>query len=172
MKDRRTFLKEVCPTVAFAFFGISFLEACSADSLEDDTNTQTTPQNDNGGSSDSGDNSGNGFTKNGSTYTIDLTHSNFSSKLSNVGNWMNGQSLGIPALFLRISSDEIKAYTNICPHNNQQNQWSYQSANNRFKCDVHGNSYPDDCNSAGSDGNRLKCYNSSLSGDELTVTIS
>ena len=166
MKNRRDFLKEVCPTVAFAFFGISFLEACSSDSIDDEPNVGTNPQNNNGG------NSGNGFTKNGSTYTIDLTHSNFSSKLLNVGDWMNGQSLGIPVLLLRISSDEIKAYTNICPHNNRQNQWSYQSANNRFKCNAHGNSYPDDCNSTGSDGNRLKCYNSSLSGDELTVTIS
>ena len=28
-KDRRSFLTQVCPTVAFAFFGLSFLEACS-----------------------------------------------------------------------------------------------------------------------------------------------
>ena len=71
MKNRRDFLKEVCPTVAFAFFGFSFLEACSADSLEEDTGNGTTTT-DNGGSSD------NGYTKSGSTYTIDLTHSNFS----------------------------------------------------------------------------------------------
>ena len=31
MRTRRKFLKEVCPTVAFAFFGLSFLEACSTD---------------------------------------------------------------------------------------------------------------------------------------------
>ena len=37
MKDRRSFLKEVCPTVAFAFFGVSFLEACS--SGDDDVQT-------------------------------------------------------------------------------------------------------------------------------------
>ena len=42
MKNRRDFLKEVCPTVAFAFFGLSFLEACSSDSLEDDTGNGTT----------------------------------------------------------------------------------------------------------------------------------
>ena len=105
MKNRRDFLKEVCPTVAFGFFGISFLEAWSSDSIEDEPNSATTPQNNNGGSSNNTGNSGNGYTKNGSTYTIDLTHSNFSSKLLNVGDWMNGQSLGIPVLFLRISSD-------------------------------------------------------------------
>ena len=55
MKNRRDFLKEVCPTVAFAFFGISFLEACSADSIEDDANVGTTPQNNNnGGNSNNG----------------------------------------------------------------------------------------------------------------------
>ena len=64
MKNRRDFLKEVCPTVAFAFFGISFLEACSADSIEDDANVGTTPQNNNnGGNSNNGGSSSNGFTK-------------------------------------------------------------------------------------------------------------
>ena len=95
MKDRRSFLKEVCPTVAFAFFGISFLEACSADSLEEDTG--------NGTSTANGGNSDNGYTKNGSTYTIDLTHPNFS-ELSSVGGWMNASSYGIQALLLRTLS--------------------------------------------------------------------
>ena len=158
MKNRRDFLKEVCPTVAFAFFGVSFLEACSANSLEEDTTDGTTPPTDNG------------YTKIGSTYTIDLTHSNFS-QLAEPGDWMNGQNLGIPMLFLRISNSEIKAYTNICPHNNHK-FWDYQPANNRFKCRNHHYTYPDDCNSAGSDGQTLKCYNSSISGDTLTVTVS
>ena len=84
---------------------------------------------------------------------------------------MNGQNLGIPMLFLRISNSEIKAYTNICPHDKHK-FWDYQPANNRFKCRNHGYTYPDDCNSAGSDGQILTCYNSSISGDELTVTTS
>ena len=163
MKDRRAFLKGVCPTVAFAFFGVSFLEACSADSLEEDTGNGTSTGN--GGSSD------NGYTKNGSTYIIDLTHPNFSSKLSKVGDWMNGQDYGIPMLFLRISDSEIKAYTNVCPHNDHK-KWEYQPQNNRFRCLLHKNTYPDDCNSPGSDGKTLACYNSSLSGDKLTVTSS
>ena len=43
MKKRRDFLKEVCPTVAFAFFGISFLEACSSGSSasDDDVDSKT-----------------------------------------------------------------------------------------------------------------------------------
>ena len=158
MKNRRDFLKEVCPTVAFAFFGVSFLEACSADSLDEDTGDGTTSPADNG------------YTKSGSTYTIDLTHSNFS-ELAQDGGWMNGQNFGIPMLFLRISNSEIKAYTNICPHNNHK-FWDYQPANNSFKCRNHKYTYPADCNSAGSDGQILTCYDSSISGDELTVTVS
>ena len=168
MKNRRDFLKEVCPTVAFAFFGLSFLEACSADSLEEDTGNGTTPT-DNGGSSD------NGYTKSGSTYTIDLTHSNFS-QLSQVGDWMNGQNLGIPMLFLKISENEINAYTNSCPHQGVKTAWDYISESKKFRCQSskggHNNTYPDDCDSFGSDGQILECYDSTLSGDELTVTTS
>ena len=29
--SRREFLKKVCPSLAFAFFGISFFKACSTD---------------------------------------------------------------------------------------------------------------------------------------------
>ena len=169
MKNRRDFLKEVCPTVAFAFFGVSFLEACSSDSLEEDTGDGTTPPTDNGGSSD------NGYTKSGSTYTIDLTHSNFS-QLSQVGDWMNGQNLGIPMLFLKISENEINAYTNSCPHQGVKTAWDYISESKKFRCQSskggHNNTYPDDCDSFGSDGKILKCYDSILSGDELTVTTS
>ena len=119
MKNRRDFLKEVCPTVAFAFFGVSFLEACSADSLDEDTGDGTTPPVDNG------------YTKSGSTYTIDLTHSNFS-ELAQDGGWMNGSGIGIQALFLRTSSTSIQAYSNRCPAHGQRNQWEKLS-NSTFK---------------------------------------
>jgi hypothetical protein len=168
MKNRRDFLKEVCPTVAFAFFGVSFLEACSSDSLEEDTGNGTTPT-DNVGSSD------NGYTKSGSTYTIDLTHSNFS-QLAQVGDWMNGHNLGIPMLFLKISENQINAYTNICPHQGVRTAWDYVSESKKFRCQSskggHNNTYPDDCDSFGSDGQILECYDSTFSGDELTVTTS
>ena len=38
LNSRREFLKKVCPTVAFAFFGLSFLEACSTDDPQDNNN--------------------------------------------------------------------------------------------------------------------------------------
>ena len=158
MKNRRAFLKEVCPTVAFAFFGVSFLEACSADSLEEDTDDGTTPTN-NGGSSD------NGYTKSGSTYTIDLTHSNFS-ELSSTGGWMNGSGIGIQALFLRTSSTDIQAYSNICPNHGLKNRWELLNSNN-FICKHDDYRASTDCQNT-----TLDCYETSLSDNELTVTIS
>lgn len=168
MKKRRDFLKEVCPTVAFAFFGVSFLEACS--SGDDDVET-TNPGNGSGSGSGSGSGTGSGsagtgFTVSGNTYTIDLTHSNFSD-LATVGNWKNGKSLGIPALFLRISATTLQAYTNVCPFHQRNNEWVLESANT-FRCNHEQNRFSTDCNNSTS----LKCYTSSLSGDTLTVTIS
>jgi len=168
MKDRRSFLKEVCPTVAFAFFGISFLEACSSDGGDDDVDI-TSPGNGSGTGSGSGSGSGSntqGYTKSGNTYTIDLTHSNFS-QLSSVGGWMNGQSIGIPALFLRISQSSIQAYTNVCPHNGNNDRWELIENGDKFRCNYHSRSYAtDNCTSA------LKCYNPSLSSDTLTLVVS
>ena len=75
MINRKEFLKGFCPTLAFAFFGVSFLEACSADSLEEGT--------DNVGISDNGGSSNNGYSKTGSTYTIDLTQLVFQAIMMN-----------------------------------------------------------------------------------------
>jgi len=154
MKSRRDFLKEVCPSVAFAFFGLSFLEACSSG---DDDVAVANPNNGNSPGTNSG------YTKSGNTYTIDLTNSNFN-QLSNTGDWMNGKNIGIPALFLRISSTEIQAYTNSCPHQGVNDRWVLVGGDT-FKCNQHGNSYSADCNSA------LTCYNTVLDGDTLTLTI-
>lgn len=160
MKSRRNFLKEVCPTVAFAFFGLSFLEACSSG---DDDVVSTYPDNGSGANS--------GYTKSGNTYTIDLTNSNFS-QISEPGGWMNGNNIGIGALLLRISETEISGYTNECPHLGRRDSWSsYNSTTGKFNCSAHGNSYADDCVTAGV-GGVLKCFNTTISGDTLTLTIS
>ena len=75
--SRRDFLKKVCPTVAFAFFGLSFLESCSTD---DDSNESN--DDDNNDSNDNNDNNDNnnqlGYTSSGNIFTIDLNNSNFS----------------------------------------------------------------------------------------------
>ena len=158
MKNRRDFLMAVCPTVAFAFFGLSFLEACSSDSLEEDTGDGTTTSTNNGESSD------NGYTKSGSTYTVDLNNSNFS-QLAEVGGWMNGSGIGIQALFLRTSSTSIQAYSNRCPAHGQRNQWD-KASDSTFICNHAGNSYSTDC-----DNTQLNCFETSLDGDELTFTM-
>ena len=105
LENRREFLKKVCPTIAFAFFGLSFLEACSTG---DDSNNDNSAGNDQNGGSDNNDNNDPlGFSSSGSIFTIDLTHPNFSN-LSSVGGWMNGYSIGLSMLFLRISSNHIR----------------------------------------------------------------
>ena len=132
LENRREFLKKVCPTIAFAFFGLSFLEACSSG---DDSDNYNPGNDDKNGGSDNNDNNDNplGYTSSGSVFTIDLNHPNFSN-LSSVGGWMNGYSIGLSMLFLRISSDHIQAYTNVCPHQGTQNQWLLIGSN--FRCNT------------------------------------
>ena len=58
---RRDFLKNVCPTVALAFFGVTMLEACSSGG--DDSEIPS------GGG---GNNNDNGYTVSGNTVVITL----------------------------------------------------------------------------------------------------
>ena len=162
LENRREFLKKVCPTIAFAFFGLSFLEACSTG---DDSDNDNSWGNDQNGGSDNNDNNNDplGFSSSGSIFTIDLTHPNFSN-LSSVGGWMNGYSIGLSMLFLRISSDHIQAYTNVCPHQGTQNQWSLQSGN-IFRCANHNYSFDSTCETSSS----LPCYSTNIDGDNLIV---
>ena len=161
LENRREFLKKVCPTIAFAFFGLSFLEACSTG---DDSDNDNSGGNDQNGGSDSNDNNNPlGYTSSGSVFTIDLNHPNFSN-LSSVGGWMNGYSIGLSMLFLRISSDHIQAYTNVCPHAGTQNQWSLQSGN-IFKCANHNYSFDSTCETS----NSLPCFSTNIEGGNLIV---
>ena len=93
---RREFLKNVCPTVALAFFGVTMLEACSS-GVEDETIGGG-----NGSGSGNSGNSNNGYTVNGNTITITLSHSTFSSLNSN--GWMNFTAQNM--LLLKIDSIE------------------------------------------------------------------
>ena len=161
LENRREFLKKVCPTIAFAFFGLSFLEACSTGDDSDNDNSGGNYQN---GGSDNNDNDNPlGYTSSGSVFTIDLNHPNFPN-LSSVGGWMNGYSIGLSMLFLRISSDHIQAYTNVCPHAGTQNQWSLQSGN-IFKCANHNYSFDSTCETS----NSLPCFSTNIEGGNLIV---
>ena len=163
LENRREFLKKVCPTIAFAFFGLSFLEACSTGDDSDNTSPGNNDQN--GGSDNNDDNNNNalGFTSSGSVFTIDLTHPNFSN-LSTVGGWLNGYGIGLSMLFLRISSSHIQAYTNVCPHQGTQNQWSLQSGD-IFRCANHNYSFDSTCETSSS----LQCYSTNIEGNNLIV---
>tara|TARA_Y100001954_G_C15776775_1_gene587442 strand:+ start:1026 stop:1529 length:504 start_codon:yes stop_codon:yes gene_type:complete len=161
LENRREFLKKVCPTIAFAFFGLSFLEACSTGDDSDNDNSGGNDQN--GGSDNNDNNNPLGYTSSGSVFTIDLNHPNFSN-LSSVGGWMNGYSIGLSMLFLRISSDHIQAYTNVCPHAGTQNQWSLQSGN-IFKCANHNYSFDSTCETS----NSLPCFSTNIEGGNLIV---
>ncbi|MDG1213859.1 MAG: Rieske 2Fe-2S domain-containing protein [Flavobacteriaceae bacterium] len=159
MKNRREFLKTTCPTVAFAFFGVSLIQACSSS----EEPMPTVPTNSGQTNTDTA-----GVTQNGNTITIDLNAANFSG-LATVGSWMNLTSAGV--LLLRVSSDTIRAFDNCCPHQGTKTQWSY--GNNTFNCANHGNSFGTgnntaNCNSGATNGD-LVSYTSSISGNTLTI---
>ena len=154
---RREFLNNVCPTVALAFMGVTFLEACSSGGDDVDM----------GGGNNNGGGNSLGYTKNGNDVTINLNHSNFS-KLKNDG-WQNFYQEKI--LLLKISSNSYRAFTGSCPHQGTHTAWSYNGSSSEFVCGQHGNSYKTDCQTAGT-GGVLKCYTTSLSGTSLKVTKS
>lgn len=161
MKNRRDFLKTTCPTVAFALFGVSLIQACS--SSEEPMPTL------NPDGSNPVNNDDSGITRNGNTTTIDLSHSNFSG-LSSVGGWMNLRAADV--LLLRVSSTTIRAFDNCCPHQGTKTQWSF--SNNNFTCNNHGNTFgtgnnPQACSSGASSGDLVE-FAAVLSGDTLTVT--
>ncbi len=180
---RRKFLQNTCPTITFAFFGLSYIQACSKS--DDDSssyssnNSNVIPGNSSGtnaGSSSSSSSSGtqtsSGIVSSGNNITIDLTNSNFSS-LSSPGDFINLTSVGV--LLLKISSSEFRAFDNCCPHSGTKNDWSY--SNQEFTCGSHGNKFGIDgnnivnCGSAATSGD-LKSYSTSLAGDSLTITTS
>ena len=163
---RREFLKNVCPTVALAFFGVTMLEACSSGGEDDMIGGNGS--NSGSGSGNSG-NSNSGYSVNGNTITITLSHSNFSSLNSN--SWMNFTAQNM--LLLKIDSSTYRAFTNSCPHQGRKNSWSYNTSADKFVCSEgqsgHGNNFPTDCQTNGSTGDVLKCYTTTYNNGVLTV---
>ena len=156
---RREFLKNVCPTVALAFFGVTMLEACSSGGDE-------SPANSGGNNNNGGNNNTSGYSVSGSTVSITLSNSNFV-KLQNDG-WMNFTAQNM--LLLKIDASTYRAFTNACPHQGVRTQWSYNTSADKFVCGQHNNSYPSDCTTNGSVGGVLKCYTTSLKDGVLSVT--
>ena len=156
---RREFLKNVCPTVALAFFGVTMLEACSSGGDE-------SPANSGGNNNNGGNNNTSGYSVSGSTVSITLSNSNFV-KLQNDG-WMNFTAQNM--LLLKIDASTYRAFTNACPHQGVRTQWSYNTSADKFVCGQHNNSYPSDCTTNGSVGGVLKCYTTNLKDGVLSVT--
>ena len=100
---------------------------------------------------------------------VDITNDNYFS-LSEVGNFVNDTDNYV--LLLRKTEEDIKAFSNCCPHLGTSNRWSY--SNGKFRCANHGNSYGTgtgfiaNCSSNTTSGN-LKQYDVSLNQDILTV---
>ena len=140
--ERRKFLENTCPTVTFAFFGLSFIQACSKS--DDDESSYASGSGNNSSDPYGNDSqSDNGITESGNTLTLDLTNSTFSG-VSSPGDFINLTSVGV--LLLKISNSEYRAFDNCCPHSGSKNAWSY--TNEKFKCNTHGNIY-------GIDGNNI-----------------
>ena len=170
----RKFLQNTCPTVTFAFFGLSFIQSCSKS--DDEGSSYSSNSNISGisgqgsQSSSSSSQTNDGITSSGSTVTLDLSNSTFNN-LTNPGDFIN--LLSIDILILKISNTAFRAFDNCCPHNGSKNSWSY--SNDQFTCGTHGNSFSIDgndvksCNSGSTSGG-LKRYTTSLDGDNLTVT--
>ena len=161
--ERRKFLQNTCPTVTFAFFGLSFVQACSKSDDEASSYDSNDPYGNDSQTT-------NGITVSGNIITLDLTNSNFSN-LTSPGDFVNLTSVDL--LVLKISNSEFRAFNNCCPHNGSKNAWSY--SNEKFQCATHGNSFSIDGNDAkecnsGSTSGGLKRYTSSLAGDTLTIT--
>ena len=175
---RREFLTKVCPTVAFAMFGISFLEACSSYSTSDPGATGVTDSGsdlgNNSTDSSGSDNSSNtpAYTIDGDTITADLSNA-FFDNLKNVGGYFNFTDAGV--LLLRTSTTQVLAFDNCCPHAGTSNAWTFSASSNRFTCGNHGNSYGTsqggtaNCSSGATSGN-LARYTTTLNENQLVVT--
>tara|TARA_Y100001970_G_C14068046_1_gene767807 strand:- start:201 stop:674 length:474 start_codon:yes stop_codon:yes gene_type:complete len=118
---RRKFLKNAGSTTLFASLGTSFLVSCS------DTEEVIIPDD-----NDNDNNSENGFSVDGDTYTIDLEHPDFS-LLNLVGGWLLFNEGGM--ILVNVGQDIIRAFSNSCPHQGCRTSWKYN--NNNFTCTCH-----------------------------------
>ena len=164
MNKRRKFLKTACAPVVFSMFGVSIIEACSKDDNADTSAVSSNNSSNNGSSSNNSSSnnssSGNSGQSTSSGLKIDLNNSQFSN-LTEEGGWMNYTEQGL--LLLRVSTNEIRAFSNTCPHQGAKNSWSYN--NSRFRCARHGRSFGDTCSGG------LMCYTTSIEGKILSISI-
>ena len=148
MKNRRDFLKTACKPIVLATLGIPIVEACSSDEEQPKMNSNSLDNNTTQSNSSS-------------ELEINLDDDRFKD-LKQIGGWVNFTSENI--LLVRISDDEIRVFDNACPHQGARNRWSFDGSN--FTCSNHGNSYAASCSGS------LKCYETTLDGNILTIDLS
>ena len=169
LNKRRDFLTKACPTVVFAMFGLSFLEACSSEGTGT-VNVIGGDGSNNSNTGGEGNTNTSGFTMNGNMVTVDLSNDNFKD-LETVGGNVNILNAGV--LLLRVSDSQILAFDNCCPHNGAKNSWTYNN-DNTFTCGVHGNIFNIDqgeevsCGSNNTTG-KLVSYTTSITDQTLTI---
>ena len=99
--DRRDFLQNTCPTITFAFFGLSYIQACSKG--DDSVDNQSNVVNNSNG------NASNGVSVNGNIITVDLSNASFSG-LSTALNNVSGIEFAYGKLSYKVNED---AYSDI-----------------------------------------------------------
>jgi len=146
--NRRAFLNQSCPVLVSFLVGGTLLKSCSPDEL---------------GATDT---IVGGFSIDGNTLTIDLSHPDFGG-LKTKG-WVNFSAQKV--LILKKSDTQYQAFSNRCPHEGVRNRWSYSENNQTFVCKEHNNAYATDCQSNGKGGG-LACYATQVSGNTLMITL-
>ena len=153
--NRRSFVVDVCPSIALASFGIIAFSACYKGEEESgvvysSTDTIT------------------GYTVNGNVISINLDDPSFSN-LQTRG-WMNFTQQRM--LLLKISNIHYRAFTNSSPHQGSINAWSYNTNQERFVFSSHSNSYLSDCTTHGTTDDVLESYETNVMGSTLSITKS
>ena len=150
---RRKFLKSAGSTALFASLGSSFFISC------DDTEEVIIPD-------DNDNNSENGFTVDGDTYTIDLDHPDFS-VLNLVGGWLLFNEGGM--ILVNVGQDIIRAFSNSCPHQGCRTSWKY--SNDNFTCTCHTSIFTNDGTLVSGPANSdLDSFTATRDNDILTVS--
>jgi len=109
---KREFLKTASASAVIAFYGIN-LSSCSSDETG-------------GGPNPGGDDE----------FTFSVLSGSFTD-LQNEGGWKNDSANGI--LLVNIGDGTIRAFTNVCTHQQCNNNWGYQAPT--FTCSCHGSTF-------------------------------
>ena len=151
MKDRRKFLKNAGSTALFASLGSSFFISCD-ESDDNVTPPNTVPED--------------GYTSEGSVYTIYLDHPSFS-LLKSSGGWKEFQDSGM--LLVNVGQHVVRAFSIVCPHADCRDSLEYSNEN--FTCTCHTSIFKNDGTRVSGPANQdLTSYSASLKDNILTVT--